>query len=190
MRVRACVLLLSWLLSGWSLAFGASHNNIIIITLDTTRADPMGFLGSTRKLTPNLDAFAAQSVIFSRAYSQVPLTTSSHATILSGTYPQYHNVFQPPLPMPASIPYAPVILRRAGYHTAAFVGSMMLQADGGGAPGFNRGFEVYDANFHNPTPGEDRYSSLERRGDEVVSRALDWIDKHSATPFFVWIHLF
>lgn len=179
-----------FLLFSLSSAFAAQHSNVILITLDTTRADRMGFLGSTRKLTPNLDTLAGQGVVFVRAYSQVPLTTSSHATILSGTYPQYHNVFQPQLPLPASLPYAPEILRGAGYHTAAFVGSMMLQADGGGAPGFDRGFDVYDAGFHNPAPGEDRYTSLERRGDEVVSRALAWIKKQGDAPFFVWIHLF
>jgi choline-sulfatase len=181
----SCILLFSL-----SSAFAAQHSNVILITLDTTRADRMGFLGSTRKLTPNLDAFAGHGVVFTRAYSQVPLTTSSHATILSGTYPQFHNVFQPPLPLPAGLPYAPEILRQAGYHTAAFVGSMMLQPDGGGAPGFDRGFEEYDAGFHNPEPGEDRYTSLERRGDEVVSHALEWIAKHKDAPFFVWIHLF
>ena len=70
----------------------SQHTNIVLITLDTTRADRMGFLGSTRGLTPNLDAVARQAVVFSRAYAQVPLTTPSHAAILSGTYPQFNQV--------------------------------------------------------------------------------------------------
>src|ERR1700738_5234209 len=61
--------------------------NVILITLDTTRADRMGFLGSKRGLTPNLDALARQSAVFTRAYSQVPLTAPSHAPILPGTSP-------------------------------------------------------------------------------------------------------
>src|ERR1700723_3560792 len=65
---------------------------IVLITLDTTRADRMGFLGSKRGLTPNLDELARQSSIFTRAYAQVPLTPPSHATILTGTYPQFHQV--------------------------------------------------------------------------------------------------
>src|SRR6266852_680633 len=65
----------------------ATRPNIILITLDTTRADRMGFLGSKRGVTPNLDALASQSVVFTRAYSHVPLTAPSHATILTGTYP-------------------------------------------------------------------------------------------------------
>ena len=66
--------------------------SIILITLDTTRADRMGFLGSKRGLTPNLDGLAKQSAVFSRAYAQVPLTPPSHATMLTGTYPQFHQV--------------------------------------------------------------------------------------------------
>ena len=66
--------------------------NIILITLDTTRADRMGFLGSNRGLTPNLDVLATQSVVFTRAYAQVPLTTPSHAALLTGTYPQFSHV--------------------------------------------------------------------------------------------------
>src|SRR5271154_6953784 len=63
--------------------------NIILITVDTTRADRMGFLGSKRGLTPNLDALAKDGAVFTRAYSQAPLTPASHASILTGTFPQY-----------------------------------------------------------------------------------------------------
>src|SRR6266704_1268063 len=66
--------------------------NVILITLDTTRADRMGFLGSDRGLTPNLDSLAAGGIIFSRAYSQVPLPPPSHATILTGTYPPFNHL--------------------------------------------------------------------------------------------------
>src|SRR6202162_399071 len=83
------------------------HPNIILITLDTTRADRMGFLGSKRGLTPNLDALARQSVVFTHAYSQVPLTTASHATILTGTYPQFHQVNDFGVSLAEDIPYVP-----------------------------------------------------------------------------------
>src|SRR5678816_1386253 len=82
-----------WLALAASARTGASpHPNIVLITLDTTRADRMGFMGSERGLTPNLDALARQSVAFSRAYAQVPLTTPSHAAIFTGTYPQFNHV--------------------------------------------------------------------------------------------------
>src|SRR5260370_11004712 len=66
--------------------------NVILITLDTTRTDRMGFLGSRLGLTPNLDEFARQGTVFSKAYAHVPLTTPSHATILTGTYPQFNHL--------------------------------------------------------------------------------------------------
>ena len=138
--------------------------NIILITLDTTRADRMGFLGSKRGLTPNLDALAHESVVFTHAYSQVPLTTASHATILTGTYPQFHQVNDFGVPLAADLPYAPDILRSNGYHTAAFVGSLVLDPVTRSAPGFERGFDNYDAGFHRRRVGEDRYQSIERRG--------------------------
>src|SRR6266436_6633119 len=121
--------------------------NVILITLDTTRADRMGFLGSDRGLTPNLDALAKQATVFSRAYSHVPLTTASHATILTGTYPQYNHVNDFGFPLVASLPYLPDILHRRGYQTAAFVASLVLDPLDGTAPGFDRGFDVYDAGF-------------------------------------------
>src|ERR1022692_3900205 len=105
--------------------------NVILITLDTTRADRMGFLGSKRGLTPNLDALARQSAVFTRAYAQAPLTSVSHATILTGTYPQFHGVVDFPMVLAKDLPYAPEILRGHGYHTAAFLGSLALDPAGG-----------------------------------------------------------
>src|SRR5450759_3330122 len=102
-------------LAGSSLASFAAPANIILITLDTTRADRMGFLGSKRGLTPNLDALAKQSDVFTRAYAQVPLTPPSHASILTGTYPQFHQVSALHAPLTADLPYAPEILRAHGY---------------------------------------------------------------------------
>ena len=164
--------------------------NIILITLDTTRADRMGFLGSKRGLTPNLDALAAQSAVFTRAYAQVPLTPSSHASILTGTYPQYHQLATFGDFLAADLPYAPEILQAHGYHTAAFVASIALQPEAPYAPGFDRGFETYDAGFNNEGPGEDRYTTVQRRGEEVVAHALAWLNKHPKGPFFIWVHLY
>jgi len=164
--------------------------NVILITLDTTRADRMGFLGSQRGLTPNLDALARQSAVFTRAYSQVPLTTASHATILTGTYPQFHQVNDFGVPLADELPYAPYIFRGNGYHTAAFVGSLVLDPEARSAPGFERGFDTYDAGFHRRRMGEDRYHAIERRGGEVVAHALAWLNMHQKGPFFIWVHLY
>src|SRR5712675_1909006 len=116
--------------------------NIILITLDTTRADRMGFLGSERGLTPYLDSLAKQSVVFTRAYAQVPLTTPSHAALLTGTYPQFSHIEDLGAPLGADLPYLPDLLHKHGYHTAAVVGAYILDPSAT-APGFQRGFDVY-----------------------------------------------
>jgi len=164
--------------------------NIVLITLDTTRADRMGFLGSHRALTPNLDRLAKDGIIFSRAYAQVPLTTASHAVILTGTYPQFNHVNDFGKPLLPDVPYLPDILHRRGYRTAAFVGSLILDPLDGLAPGFDRGFDVYDAGFRLRRPREDRYKTVERRGGDVVARALAWLRKPRKGPFFLWVHLY
>jgi len=164
--------------------------NILLITLDTTRADRMGFLGSKRGLTPHLDAIAQQGIVFTRAYSHVPITTASHATILTGTYPQFNRVNDFGIPLSARLPYLPDLLRAHGYHTGAFVGSLILDPLDGTAPGFDRGFEVYDAGFHLRRHGIDRYKSVERRAGDVVSHALSWLSQLPNGPFFLWVHLY
>jgi len=161
----------------------------VLITLDTTRADRMGFLGCKGGLTPNLDTLASQSTTFSRAYAQVPLTTPSHAAILTGTYPQFNHVSNLGDPLSQRLPFLPEILHQNGYATAAFVGALVLDP-AKLAPGFERGFDVYDAGFHRRRPGEDNYHSLERRGEDVLNRAVAWLNKNHSSPFFLWIHLY
>jgi arylsulfatase A-like enzyme/Flp pilus assembly protein TadD len=150
----------------------------------------MGFLGSKLGLTPNLDELSKQSVIFTRAYAQVPLTTASHASILTGTYPQFNQVNDFGVALAEDLPYAPYIFRGNGYHTAAFVGSLVLDPEARSAPGFERGFDTYDAGFHRRRTGEDRYQAIERRGGEVVAHALSWLNAHQKGPYFIWIHLY
>lgn len=163
--------------------------NIVVITLDTTRADRMGFLGSDRGLTPNLDGLARQAAVFPNAYAHVPLTTPSHATILTGTFPQFNHVNYMGDPLGKDLPFLPDILHKNGYRTAAFVGALVLDPKKL-AQGFDRGFDIYDAGFHRRRPGEDHYQSLERRGGEVVNRAVAWLKKRPVGPFFLWVHLY
>src|SRR5437763_673291 len=151
------------LLSSASL-LAAEKPNIILITLDSARADRMGFLGNKGRLTPNLDALAKQSVVFEHAYAQSPRTLASHAALLTGTYPPYNQVSEFGAGLAASLPYLPDFLRAAGYRTAAFVGTLTLDPGDGFAPGFDRGFDTYDAGFRLPQAGESRYGTVERRG--------------------------
>lgn len=170
----------------------AEAPNVILITLDTTRADRMGFLGSKRGLTPNLDTLARQGIVFERAYAQAPLTPVSHATIFTGTYPQFHQVTDFARPLPSLLPSLPEILQKSGYTTAAFVGSLIMDPRTGFAPGFDRGFEVFDAGYRMKRgKQENRYQTMERRAMDVVARATAWIDKRPKDkPFFLWIHVY
>jgi arylsulfatase A-like enzyme/Tfp pilus assembly protein PilF len=133
---------------------------------------------------------AKQSVVFFRAYAHVPITTASHTTILTGTYPQFNHVNDFGVPLSPRLPYLPDLLRQHGYQTGAFVASLILDPLDGTAPGFDRGFDVYDAGFHLRRHGADRYQTVERRADDVVRHALAWLSQLPNGPFFLWIHLY
>lgn len=178
----------SFFLVIWSALAFAANPNVILITLDSVRADRTGFLG-TSHATPSLDALAKQSLIFEHAYAQAPTTVVSHTSLLTGTYPQTNQASEFGSPLPPSLPYLPDLFRARGYHTAAFVGTIALDPKNGSAPGFDRGFTAYDAGFHQPKKGESRYLSSERRGDQVAARAIAWLAKNSKGPVFLWIQV-
>ena len=191
--MRRSFLLFFLIVLGASSFLQAEAPNIILITVDTTRADRMGFLGCKKGLTPNLDTLAHQGVVFEKAYSQAPLTPVSHATIFTGTYPQFHTVTDFGHALPALLPYVPEILNKSGYQTAAFIGSLILDPKANMAPGFDRGFDFFDAGFHPKRgPNESRYASVERRAGDVVGHAIAWMqmNKNRQAPFFLWIHLY
>jgi arylsulfatase A-like enzyme len=188
--MRRTAFLLLTLLGPGVPAASPAPPDVVLVTLDTVRADRMGFLGSTRGLTPALDALAREGVVFEQAFAQAPLTTVSHATILSGTHPPSHGVRDFGMPLPAGVPWLPAALRAGGYRTAAFVGSIVLDPKGPIAPGFDRGFDTYDAGFRRRRDGADPYATKERRGGDVVARALSWLDRSPRSPVFLWVHLF
>jgi arylsulfatase A-like enzyme/Tfp pilus assembly protein PilF len=168
----------------------ATHKpNIVLITLDSTRADRMGFLGAHGGFTPNLDTIARQGIVFAQAYAQAPLTVESHATILTGLYPQVHRGSEFGIPLEQRLPYLPYLLHLSGYRTAAFVGSILLDPANGPFQRYDRGFDVYDAAFHQAQPGENRYQSVARRADQVIARATKWLATNKQRPFFLWVHL-
>ena len=167
----------------------AAKPNIVLITLDSTRADRMGFLGARSGLTPNLDGIAHQGMVFAQAYAQAPATVASSATILTGTYPQTHQASEFAVPLATALPYLPDLLHSSGYRTAAFVGSILLDPRNGPFQGYDRGFDAYDAGFHLSQRGESRFQSVERHGDQVVARATNWLAANKQRPFFLWVHL-
>jgi arylsulfatase A-like enzyme/Flp pilus assembly protein TadD len=166
----------------------ATKPNIILITLGSTRADRMGFLGSKANITPNLDGLARQSMVFEQAFSQAPVTVVSHATILSGTYPQTNRVTEFGARLAPALPFVPDLLQARGYHTAAFIGSIALDPKNGLAPGFDRGFGHYGAGFQTPR-GPGKSIAVDRPAAQVVARANAWLVRNARQPFFLWVHL-
>ncbi len=177
----------------FSFAAAAPKPNLVLITLDSARADRMGFLGAKGAPTLNLDRLARESIVFEHAYAQAPASVVSNATILSGAYPQSTGMSEIGGTLSSSLPYLPDLLKSQGYRTAAFVGSIDLDPQNGLAQGFDRGFQTYDAGFRPAIPGDAHPPVTERRGDQVVARAIAWLE-HNAQgngqgQFFLWVHI-
>ena len=93
--------------------------------------------------------------------------------------------------LPALLPFVPEVLKKSGYHTGACIGSLILDPKASMAPGFDRGFDFFDAGFHPKSgSGEDRYHTVERRAGDVVQHAITWLTKNHPSPFFLWVHLY
>lgn len=170
------------------MAESKSSPNVLLITVDTLRADHLGCYGYRQIKTPNIDALAQEGARFERAYAQVPLTLPSHVAILTGTYPMYNHVRDfTGIGLPSNIGIISEAFQRHGYATAAFVSAYVLD----GSWGLRRGFDVYDDRF-DPTQYETRNpGNIQRRGDLTVDKFLEWFRHRPAgKPFFVWIHLY
>jgi arylsulfatase A-like enzyme/Tfp pilus assembly protein PilF len=160
--------------------------NVVLITLDTLRADHVGCYAAGRVRTPGLDSLAADGVLFEEAVTPTPLTLPAHATILSGVYPFTHQVRDNRLSrVPAGLPLLSESLRSAGMDTAAFLGSMVLDS----AFGLDRGFDLYADRFAAPDAG-DFWSEVRKPADAVLAEAREWISGRDGRPFFAWIHLY
>ena len=164
---------------------------VLLITLDTTRADRLGAYGSSSGATPVLDALAARSVVFERAYAVAPMTLPAHASLFTGRLPTRTGVRwngEQRLPdAAADLPTLAERLRGAGYATGAFVSASVLDR----AFGLDRGFERYDDEVGEAVAGPGGAWKAERPARETLSRALAWLaEQTSGRPVFLWVHLF
>jgi arylsulfatase A-like enzyme/Flp pilus assembly protein TadD len=165
----------------------AGLSNLVLITIDTLRADRLGCYGYSKALTPNLDQLAKRGVLFENAITHTPLTAPSHASIFTGVYPTVHEVRDTGgFVLAGSHTTLAQILQQRGWSTAAFVGSSVLKRQFG----FDRGFSVYDDEIPKPDPRRVTGDYAERRAAEVIDRALRWLTAGSDKPFFLWVHLF
>ena len=160
--------------------------DVVLITIDTLRADALGFAGNRLVATPTLDRLAASGRVFPDAHAHDVVTLPSHTNILTGLYPYQHGVRENSgFKLAASVPTLGTWLRRAGYATGAFVGAYPLDARFGLAAGFDR----YDDAFPRGS-NPDQYRLAERRGNEVVRPALAWWQSRRAGRRFLWVHLY
>jgi arylsulfatase A-like enzyme/cytochrome c-type biogenesis protein CcmH/NrfG len=160
----------------------SARPNILLITIDTLRADRVG-----RGLTPAIDALAARGIRFTHARSAVPLTLPSHVSIMTGRLPPAHGIRLNGDAGLGDTPTIARVLHDAGYRTGAFVGAYVLDR----RFGLGDGFDVYDDRVHRDPSGNQQLEA-QRRGDAVVDAALGWLNSNvkDPRPFFAWVHLY
>jgi len=162
----------------------AEIQNVILISIDTCRADHLGCYGYPRRITPNIDALAEESVVFENAMCSVPITLPSHTTMLTGTTPLYHGVHDNATYRVAEYNRTIAqILRERGYRTGAIVSGTVLDS----AYGLARGFDSYQDNMGAGPAGSRPVS---RPAGATTQLAVNWLDEHKDEKFFLFLHYF
>jgi arylsulfatase A-like enzyme/Tfp pilus assembly protein PilF len=166
---------------------GGKDFNVILITVDTIRADKIGCYGNRLVATPAMDALAAGGIRFEKCISQTPLTLPAHTTILTGTLPPYHGVRDNGgFVVPSELVTMAEAFKARGYETAAFVAAYVLDSKWGLNQGFDTYFDKFDlSRFERISLGE-----VQRPANEVMDEALGWLDRKKGGKFFAWIHLY
>ena len=156
--------------------------NLVIVTLDTTRADRLPEYGFASIETPAIDWLAREGVVFDQAMSVAPLTLTAHSSLFTGLYPPHHGVRDnADRPLAEDKATIAEMFHARGFRTGAFVGSTVLAAD----RGLSRGFEKYDEGA-----GAGGKTPRRRPGNEVTDGAIAWLDSACGSPFFLWVHLY
>jgi len=172
---------------------------VILISIDTLRADHLSAYGYRRIRTPHIDSFAQHGTLFTNIEAQIPFTLPSHTSLFTSTYPFENQIEENAERVPAGAVTLASLLRSQGYKTAAFIGSVFLESE----MGLDQGFEVYDSPFHfeafSPLAGSmffggmgrNPFSVRDRRdGALVLGAARRWLAANRGQPAFVFVHLF
>lgn len=179
------VLLVPWLAVASACRPDVDRPSLLLLTLDTTRADRLGAYGKEEAGTRHLDRLAEEGALFEWAFTAVPITLPAHATILTGTYPRRHGVHDNGVQMDPGLVSLAEILAGESYRTAAFISAFPLYARFGLDPGF----EVYDDDFE--VPGGSGQVKKQRLAEEVVAKAARWLETLDPDDrFFLWVHFY
>lgn len=162
--------------------------NIVLITIDTLRADHLHCYGDRKISTPVLDGLAKQGVLFEHAVTQAPLTQPSHASIFTGTNPNVHGVRDTGgFVLKAPAVTMATLMRRRGWNTAGFIGSEVLRR----TFGFNQGFTYYDDEMPRSNKAAGYARAASRPANIIVDHAIHWLDDNSGKqPIFLWMHFY
>ena len=161
--------------------------NVVLITLDTVRADSVGCYGNTRVKTPAIDGLARNGLRFERCVAQAPLTLPSHTTLLTGTFPPFHGIRDNGgAIVPPGLETMAEVFKGRGYETAAFVAAYVLDSRWG----LNQGFDTYFDQFDLTRRQGGSPLDVQRPANEVIDAALPWLEQKKAGKFFAWIHLY
>ena len=161
--------------------------NLVVITLDTTRADRMGAYGNRNVETPAFDRLANEGVLFEQAVSVAPLTLPVHSSMFTGKFPPEHGVRDNGgFFLGADQLTLAEVLKARGYKTGGFVGAYVLDSKWG----INQGFDTYHDKFDLSESRGMSLGGIQRPANEVVDQALPWLDGAKSQPFFAWLHLY
>ncbi|MED5330867.1 MAG: sulfatase [Planctomycetota bacterium] len=163
---------------------GADKPNLLLVTMDTTRADHLASYGYPIVTTPRVDGLAARGVLIERAYAPMAQTLPSHATLFTGVEPRVHGALENSYRLSPDLPTLAEILEQQGYETAAVVGALALSSD----TGLDRGFQSWSEPQTDTTKGPNH--PAERPASEVTDEALAWILGRGEEPFFLWVHYY
>ncbi len=163
--------------------------NVILVVMDTTRADHLSCYGYPHATSPILDSLARESVLFKRAASPAPATLPAVTSILTGLYPYHHGVrYNNCYRLSRDVPLVSEAFRRRGYHAGAFISAYVLHSSFGLARGFERYDERFDKARQNLV-GLNAVSGAERKAGSTTSAALEWLAQ-ARQPFFLLLHYF
>lgn len=161
--------------------------NVLLITIDTLRADHLGCYGYSRAQTPNLDQLSQNGAIFWNATSVTPLTLPAHSSIMTGAYPLAHGVRDNGgYYLDNKWQTLAETMKASGFHTGGFISAFVLDRRWGIAQGFDEYFDHFELSKYKAVSMD----AVQRRGDETLGKALAWLDKNKSSRFFTWIHFY